>query len=391
MTTLRKKTRIVIFLLFCLIISGCWDRRELENLRIISATGFDLTEKEGYRISVQTVVSPPGGDQSSGQKTKVVVQTATGISPLNAIRNLTLASARRFFWADNKVLILGESLGQNGIKPVIDFWIRDTETRLRTLLLIADGEAKDFIEDESKTESIAANKLVDIIKNRQLTSTLPEVYLKDFIIQSNSPSKVVLVPKITFTSAKHQLEVKGKEKVLTIEGAGVFKGGKLIGWLNEEETRGREWVQKNVKGGVITVFLPEEEGEFATLEILRADSKVKVDLINDKPSITVEVKAYTYLNEQSTLKDLSKPEQLEKINKLSENVIRQEIETSLVKAKELNADYFGFATSIYQKHPKVWQEIEEVWDSIFPQIPVKIEVKSLIKRTGAIHGPTLQN
>lgn len=392
MNDLEKTVKILLCLLLGFLLCGCWDRRELESLRIVSAIGFDLTEKEQYRVTVQLIVSSPPGEQANSESaTKLSINSATGVSPLTAIRNLSHTAARRFFWSDNKVIIIGETLAQKGITPVIDLWLRDHQPRLRNQLLVAEGEAKTFLEDESKTEKIVAKKYEDIIENQERTSTLTKTDVKNYIVQANSPGKIALVPKISFASSQHKYEVKGKEKVVIIEGAAVFKNNKLVGWLNEQETRGREFVQKNVKGGIITVALSEKQEDFVDLEILKADSKIIIDWLERQPVITVKIKTISYLNEQSTEKDLSKPEILERINQLYANKIREEITTSLAKARQLNTDYFGFSTHIYQRHPKLWNQIKSDWERVFATMPVEVNVESEIKRTGTIHGSPLKS
>jgi spore germination protein KC len=60
---------------------------------------------------------------------------------------------------------------------------------------------------------------------------------------------------------------------------------------------------------------------------------------------------------------------------------------ALKKAQELNTDIFGFGEVIHQKYPKEWKELEKRWDEVFPEIEVKVIVKSKLNLTGEITRP----
>ncbi|WP_438825873.1 Ger(x)C family spore germination C-terminal domain-containing protein [Neobacillus drentensis] len=45
-----------------------------------------------------------------------------------------------------------------------------------------------------------------------------------------------------------------------MNGAAVFKKDKLIGWMDETETRGILWLRNEIEGGVISIKVPKEKG-----------------------------------------------------------------------------------------------------------------------------------
>ncbi len=63
-----KKRGIIPFVLCIslLFLSGCWDRKELNDRAIWFATGWDAAEKDGMEISGQIVIPANVASQSSG-------------------------------------------------------------------------------------------------------------------------------------------------------------------------------------------------------------------------------------------------------------------------------------------------------------------------------------
>lgn len=124
----------------------------------------------------------------------------------------------------------------------------------------------------------------------------------------------------------------------------------------------------------------------AYFRVTNTKTKLKINLINGKVSIDIDLKVtcslrkyYSFSNtDYLDCKDLS---QLEV--ELSES-IKKDMEQALEKGqKELKSDIFGFGFEFYRNYPKLWQQkYEKEWNDLFPDIPVNIKVKARISNTG---------
>lgn len=54
--------------------------------------------------------------------------------------------------------------------------------------------------------------------------------------------------------------------------------------------------------------------------------------------------------------------------------------------KDLESDIFGFGATFHRQQAKYWKEnkLEKNWLGVFPDVPVKVEVKANIRRSGLI-------
>ena len=88
-----------------------------------------------------------------------------------------------------------------------------------------------------------------------------------------------LVP-LEETNNQSEKEGSAAQRVQAISGAAVFKKDKLVGWMNDAETRGILHLRNELEIGVITVNIPQEKGGGkVSVKIL----KVKTDF---KPNIS---------------------------------------------------------------------------------------------------------
>jgi spore germination protein KC len=137
---------MLLVLLLLPTLSGCWDAEEINELGFVLCVAIDKAG-DGYEVTAQiakaeTYSKTPGGssNQAANEKPFWVV-SATGQTIFEAIRNMAAISPRRIFWAHIKVIIIGEDLARSDIHDLLDFFTRNPELRLRTLIAVTQGEA----------------------------------------------------------------------------------------------------------------------------------------------------------------------------------------------------------------------------------------------------------
>lgn len=95
-----------------------------------------------------------------------------------------------------------------------------------------------------------------------------------------------------------------------------FRGDKLIGWLNEADSKAYNYIAGNVKSTAGS--LPCKGGGRMTMEVMNADSKIKASLKNGKPEITVLIQLENDIGEVQCNIDLTKMETIEQVEKDAE-------------------------------------------------------------------------
>lgn len=367
----------MVFLL--LISSGCWDRRELDQHAIVSGIGLDTDPVENHiRLSVQIIdpsqVSTAGSDQAGGGKPFWIASTSSD-TVFDAIRDMTNISSRPLTLVHNKVLIVGEDLAKEGLQEHLDVFFRDIESRTTNWIFIAEGRAEDILKLETpmmKISSFSLSSMLEVQPWKQ-SQTILTNYI-DFAQAASCPTTAVLLPVVS------TLKTETGEQPQLSATAVLDKDLKLIGKLNEQESRGVLWIMDKVRGGILVIH--PSATEKASLEIIRSQSKVKMALKNNMPEITIEVDITSNLSELSGNGDLMSPAIWNKLAHYQAKAVEKEIRMAVEKAQELNADVFGFGAMIYKKYPQEWKTIEALWDDIFPLIEVNVQVKSRVKHPG---------
>jgi len=87
------------------------------------------------------------------------------------------------------------------------------------------------------------------------------------------------------------------------------------------------------------------------------------------------------LQQQGKSIDLSDPKNIAKLERLFASTISQQVQSAVSKAQnDFGVDYLNFGAALNRSKPKVYQKLD--WEELFPTIPVHVEVRSKITRTG---------
>ncbi|AFQ43432.1 Ger(x)C family spore germination protein [Desulfosporosinus meridiei] len=368
--------------------TGCWNRRELPNLGIVMGAGLDKNEDSGkLEVTAQLIKTSElnsggtgeGGGGGSGDSRAYWNLQNTGEGMFATIRGFTHKSSRKLYWPHNQVIIFGHSLAEQGIQEYLDFFVRDQETRLEVYMLVAQDKASEILDFQPKLEKIPAVGISELMESQSANSQTCVTQLNEFVTRLMSPTTAPIAPII-------KIEGQGANSELSVEGTAVFKKDKLIGQLTKEETRGLLWAINKVKSGIIKVRCPDCQG-IASLEIIRSKGKITSQIIDSKPSITIEIEEEGNIGDQSCDANLVAPDAAEKLTKQAEKAILDEVESALKKSQKLKADIFGFGDIFHQRHLKEWTQMKDDWDEIYSNLDVEITVQAKIRRSGLIGRP----
>ena len=369
-----------------ILLTGCWNRIEINDIAIVTAIGLDLAEGEKLRLSLQVAVpsklgSTGGSGGGTGGKSTIVI-SETGETVSEAYRNIQGKLSRRIFFSQSRVLLIGEELAKKGVHHIIDFHTRYAEPRINSFIMFTKGKASKIINSMPKFESVSAEEMKELAK----MNVGLKIYVRDFLNMLLTDGMEPFAPQYTLES----LEVNAKNKsgtIQAVDGIAVFKKDKLIGWMDEVETRGLLWLRNEIKTGVITIKIPEEDGSGnISMEIVRADTNIVPILKHGEIKLTVNVISELSVIENDSKLKLYETRVIEEIQKNIENEIRDKIQIVVdIAQKEYQSDILGFGQSVYKKYPKEWNtNYKKNWEQEFAQVKVTINSKAFVRRIGLI-------
>lgn len=375
-------------------ITGCWDRRELNDLAIAVGMGLDGSEN-GIEVTTQIVnpgevVARTGG---VGYSTPVTSYSATEKTTFEALRKLTTIAPRRIFTSHLRVLVIGESLARQGLKDVLDSISRDREYRTDFYLIVARGTtAKNVLEILTAIEKIPANKMFITLKNsNRFWAPTAKIQLDKFTSNVADPTKAAVLTGIQIIGnpeiAKTRRNPSKTEPYgfLKYTGIAMLKDGKLVDWLTDDESKGYNYIMDNVSSTAGHVECPD--GKALGVEVVRTRSIIKGRVKEGKPEITIRLTVEENVSEVRCKIDLTAQETIKLLEARAEEKLADIMESAVRKAKKHRSDIFGFGAAIEDANPGTWVKLRKNWDQHFAELPVKVDVNVQIRRFGTTINP----
>ncbi len=360
---------------------GCWDRHELDSLAITTGVAIDKSTTAGsINMTVQVIdlgtLGPTPG-KTIAAKPYWNIKTS-GDTIFDCVRNCSQQSPHRLYWAHNQVVLISEEVArEDGLKKYLDLLLRNPESRVTTWLLISKGSAEEVLDTQTRLEPIPAISIATLMENCSITGKSVAIDFFEFTTRILSESTAPICSLITVIG-------EGEEKSLFISGTAVFdRETKMIGTLNETETRGLLWVSNEIKSGIIIVEAPQCTGN-VSIEIINSKSKITPEITDGSLKIKVQIKEKGILGDTDCTLGPLDIKTWESLNSRQAEAIREDIMLSLAKAQELDTDIFGFGDAVYKKYPQEWKKIKPDWEEIFPTLEVEVQVDSKLCRPGMI-------
>ncbi|MED4910785.1 Ger(x)C family spore germination protein [Brevibacillus centrosporus] len=372
----------------CLLVAGCWDRTEINDLAIITAASVDKAKNEEITLSVQIFLpralgggAGGAGGTGGGQGKLTTMRNSNGPNIADAISKLQAKIPRQIFWGHCKVYIFGEEIAKQGLADHIDFLVRHPEPRNRAYLYISKGEGLDTLDITPSLERSTAESLreyADLHIGMAVT-------LVDFRNMLRGESEAAAIPIIE--NGKKLQKPEDIQVKAVMVGTAILKRDKMIGSLTLHETRGLLWLRNEMNKAAISVQLNGVEG-IVSVNPIRTKTKLIPHLENGKWSMLVHVDTEGDVVENGTRLNLMKPELLA----LVQNAVRADIEARMrmalkVLQQELQTDVVNFAAAFHREYPKEWEKAKGQWEKIFPQIEIHTQINVNIRRPGLISVP----
>ncbi|MCA1060243.1 Ger(x)C family spore germination protein [Rossellomorea aquimaris] len=381
-----------IMMTVTVLLSGCWSKKELTDLAIVSAMGVDKTEDGKYAMTLQ-IINPGNvaGGMHGSQSPPVSIYSATGDNLVEASRRASGKISRRLYYAHANLVVVGEKLArEEGVAKIIDAIDRDHEFRITTTMVIANSStAEDLLRTLTPIDKIPANKILKALEFSQkkwghsLKTSIQDV-MKG--LQSSDGATVVsgfrLVGDPKRASQLDNIQESEPESTLEASGIGILKKGKLVDWAYGQTARGTVWIKDEIQGTDINIDWKEHK-EAIAYQTIRQKTTVSGQMKNGQPHISVHTRVEGSIGEMNVPLDITDVKIISKMEKKLEKKIKGEIKQAIEQAQANKADVFGFDEVIRRAARDDWQKLKPMWNDVyFPELKVDITVETYIRRAG---------
>lgn len=436
MKKFKKIALTVVTVIFSLTLSSCMGR-EPNEIAYIVALGIDKAENDNYEITIQyanTTQISGGASEEGGKVGNQIVENVTVESPTiyGAIGLANHIVSKTFTLAHAKLIVFSREIAENGLKDLVETFIRSEELRPDVYLAVASDKANKYLMDINPAMEVNPAKYYQLIFDKNALIGMPDGVAKNFFFsvetddydsllplagvieglqeQENEPSdessgkgnenssgtsqndtkneKQKDAPmndskfeyKIkSYTGGQAAIEQKNKSEAI---GSAVFRDDKMIGTIGSVETEIYKLLIGDYEYSYLTLYNQKTPETPVTVKSMKQKlPRYDIDIKNKRINISLFLEGDIY----SLPADYNIERDIKNFEKNSEKYIEEASEKFIKDfMKQYNCDIFRLSE---RTKPKFMtnDEYNEFRDTVdYSEYDFEVDVEFEVRRTGLI-------
>ncbi|WP_102264146.1 Ger(x)C family spore germination protein [Mesobacillus jeotgali] len=392
----KKLTKISIMTFIILSLTGCWDKKELDQKAYVIGIGLDTHEKEG-KIKVTYLVANPevGSQQSGGGSTESPEEIISLVADdfISSRNTANTVISKEISYDLLNVIIVSEELAR---KPdfirVIYSATKDREIKRTTELVITKERAEKFILNNNPFLETRPHKFFEFMISRgEETGMIPNTDLNGFFQVAESDADLFLGIYASTEKEKDkdiasdddfmagEVRFGGKTNDTQFSGSAVFKEGIMIGKITGEETRISSLLDNTWEvADFMTTFKDpfDERYRISARVIKQRKNRYDFKQRNGKAIVDIRVPVYIeILSDPSMVNYAKNKEKVDELKKSMKKTMEEHL-TQYIKytQEELKGDTFHLSVPI-RKWFWTLQEFRDFdWMKSYPDAEINVNV-----------------
>lgn len=376
-----KKIIFSLILIFCL--TGCWNYKELNDYSIISGIAIDKNNDE-YEISILISNSPKNNNERGTSESNVVVYSGKGNSIVSASKDIGLISPKEIYFGTFSVVVLSEEVAKDGLKNVLDFFLRYSNTGKNFYIVISkDCKAKDTLKVKTPLANFPSQNITDnLTSTTKLQGIIAKTNFNDLLSiilrKGVNPTinTIKIIGDIDEGEENKNLEYSEPKTYTKLDTLAIFRDDKLVDYTTREESLGINIINNKIDEMYLDI---ETDNGYLVIDTTKFKSSKEIILNKNKPIVNLEFNGEARIIEVNEDLNLENQKNIDKLQKKTCDKIINFAKKAINKAIDKKTDIFGFGLEFYRKYPKYFDEVKYNWDDNLNSIEINMTCNMILK------------
>ena len=396
-----KTIKVVSILILTSLLSGCWDKTEIEDIGYVAVIGIDDAGFNNISVTFQ-VTNPQVGTSAKVKVDEPATNIITLLSKdlITAREISSMSIARRLTFAHVKAVVVSEEFAKTDkLFTLIEAAQRDRDIRRNFDFIVCKEKASEFIRKNDPQFDTRVAKYYDFVSSRWKDSGYVPLSNLHRLSQRTSDDLGLFLGTYATTNKENEKkfaenetdyiagEISEQEPNPTqMMGSAVFKKGKMISTLTGDETRLSLILRpKTITNNLLMSFPdPLDKTERVTTTLIRGKNKINIDVSGNYPIINVIVPIKLSINAIPSFVDYVENQDNQDLLEKSIKEYLEDKTRALVKRtqNEFHGEPFLWS-SVARKKFWLYEDFESYnWMDKYPTAEVKVTFDVKIKDFG---------
>ncbi|GEC90148.1 Ger(x)C family spore germination protein [Brevibacillus brevis] len=371
---MKRFIRIILSFVLIVMLTGCYDRLNLEDATLSLMIGIDLNEKNELLIYMTSPVFSREAKEKTeefGLRASSMREARMGFDEI--VTALTVSGKIQ-------LIVLGKRLLQHpDWFRLLDVVFRDAKFTVNARMVMLDGPLNELFEYKPKDKprlALHMTKLIDTANQRNLTvKTRAQEFHRQMFEKGMTP---------------HISELKKTKHAVRVMGTALLtKKGAYAGLIEPRDTILLQMLLHGKQGEIsvtLPVKVPSDQNpivkERVSFFVKGVNKKVKTTYRDGTFHFDIQLKLRVSISERLF------PFNMEKEYKKLEQMIAEELHKNyaqlIKKCQEAKTDPFGFGLYARAYEYEEWKKVKDDWPTAFSKATVQLKPEVTIKGNGVI-------
>lgn len=403
-------TGFAMLVALSLSLAGCYGSKEPDDLAYVLVIGVD--KAAGGKSKVTYQIALPGGRSSAGGKDekggeKVPWILSSILTPSTAETRMLLNStiSRYPSVTHLSTYVFSEEMAREGLNPRVSYVVRSNEFRESLFLIVVPGSAEEYIRQNKPALADQIHKFYeDSISPASEGSYFLHASFHDFYtrLKNSGGSPYTVYSAINPITGKDKptdgktpeqkgdpylpdgVPRTGTENPVNFLGLAVFRGDKMVGVLNSDETRAVAILQgkfSRASIGVIDPLLPKKDAININFHC-SPQPQITANLNGGVPIFSVDIRIEFELLSITSDINYEIPDYRKLLEAQVADLIKAQITTMIKHTQKLGTDPVGFGFYLRPKFRSTSELEHADMTALYQAADIRVNVIAKLRRTG---------
>ncbi|ARK31350.1 Spore germination protein B3 precursor [Halalkalibacter krulwichiae] len=287
-------SKIALLLFLLLIVTGCWDRREINEISLVTGLALEVREDDVFSLTIEVLNASEQDPQMSEGLTPTITYELKGLTMGELLAKMNMGITRDLSFSHARTLVVDEKVGKEGLSKFLQYLEKNGEFRTDFQIIVAKGvKASDIIATTYPIQKVPSMKMYEqFLTIQENWGGYPDTDLSDFIYEITSAGREPVAAAVTIrgdpTKGKNIDDNRELElgAIIEYDGLALFNKDKLVGFLSVEEARNFMWTQ-DISNTTVTAACGEEG--YIAIQVYNSHTKVETNYENGVPSVALNI------------------------------------------------------------------------------------------------------
>ena len=141
------KRKLLGLIVITVLLTGCWDQRELADISIVTGMAVDKGKNEKYKLTVEAINATELNAKMASGNSPSVVYSLEGNTVAELAYKMNIGISKSLIYSHMRVFVISKDIASSGMMAFLDAFERSRDLRDDFDIVVAkEGKAADILQ-----------------------------------------------------------------------------------------------------------------------------------------------------------------------------------------------------------------------------------------------------